>query len=1186
MTYLIRLGDSTFEPPLVLKATDKDGPLQGDGRVFYSIKSINTDSVVFEMDPQTGELTMLRPVSVDDTENGRYDLVVRATDQGKPEPLHTDVNVYVNVGTTRNQKPTFKLPEYDVSLKEDAAPGSQVATVEARDPDGSDGDLRYSIYSGSKDNFVINPVSGIISVAKDAVLDIDENGDRYYLSVHVTDNGEPFKQTGETMVNIVLEDVNNKAPKFNQESYTEYVLENEPKGFMVLNVNASDADRTADLEFDIIEPIIARDKSGSVLENIAAYDFKSAFNIDPRNGHVIINNKLSYSSAAVIILTLEVVDKNAEVGNQTSTAEATFYIQAFNADSPVFPSPWTPSDPTIQIEVDEELPPGSPLFNLTAKDPLTGQLIENYQKLATQSSEYSDLIQVSPFGVLISTQRLDFEQFRTISFSVAAIAGFQGEPRRTEAHITINLRDVNDNAPVFESPVYRAEIKEDVLPLTLVTTVKANDADTGKFGEVVYSLEGEGENHFMVHPTTGHIQVKPGNLGRSNLDRETKSRYSLRVIARDTPEGGLTQKSTSVLVEVTLLDVNDSPPQFSQTRYTSVVPENSPLQTPVVQVSAIDPDEGLNNQVTYDFANPSQLQGMLSINKQTGQVYLQSSLTGRGRKEPYIVTIRALDNGTPQQFMDTDLYITIGDVSRNDGVPEFVSPKVGEVASVSEEAPVDTFVYQCEAYDPDDPNTANGKLVYSFPDDGSIVHQLFKINPNTGLISTLAALDRETRSEFSLTIEVRDLGTPVQQTTRTLQVVVNDIDDHPPKFNRQRNSVPLTMEVLEETKIGIKVGTVAAVDQDEGRNAEIDYAIIDGNNEDIFEIRSEDNIGNLYLRKRLDREEAGLYTLTIRCFKEGNRGLMSRTKPYDRTKLEELQVKIIVLDKDDNNPMFVEHNKTLGVRINSPLYTQLAQVLAVDPDPDSSPVKYTIDSITYFQPRTAKKEVMAKDVFIVDENTGNVQTNRMYGKYNDGYFELVIKASNTPDDDRSDFATLTVFVLQDTDLMKFVFDEDPVKVSRHISEIKNEIEAAFPRELPLSINIYDTEFYSQGGGLDFGRTSSCFQVLKDGGSIALSSVQTLFDPKTIRPDLQEKLDKFRVIKVERCANVKSTYTISWVQICILAIGILIGVIAFIAAVTTCCLYSKYKRRIRRSNIRNAFKIRNNIFAKRILTVID
>jgi hypothetical protein len=121
--------------------------------------------------------------------------------------------------------------------------------------------------------------------------------------------------------------------------------------------------------------------------------------------------------------------------------------------------------------------------------------------------------------------------------------------------------------------------------------------------------------------------------------------------------------------------------------------------------------------------------------------------------------------------------------------------------------------------------------------------------------------------------------------------------------------------------------------------------------------------------------------------------------------------------------------------------------------------------------------------------------------------------------------------------------------------------------LPLSINIYDTEFYSQyDGSLDFGRTSSCFQVLKDDNVIDLNSVQSLFDARA-NPSVQEKLEKFRVISVERCANVKSNYEVSWVQICILAIAILIGIVAFVAATTLCCLFGKYKRRIRRQNIR-------------------
>ena len=57
-------------------------------------------------------------------------------------------------------------------------------------------------------------------------------------------------------------------------------------------------------------------------------------------------------------------------------------------------------------------------------------------------------------------------------------------------------------------------------------------------------------------------------------------------------------------------------------------------------------------------------------------------------------------------------------------------------------------------------------------------------------------------------------------------MVVKDIDDHPPKFNRQKNSVPLSMEVEEELPIGSKIGEVIAIDRDIGENAVIDYAII------------------------------------------------------------------------------------------------------------------------------------------------------------------------------------------------------------------------------------------------------------------------------------------------------------------------------------------------------------------------
>jgi len=1163
---VVREGDSVFEPALFIKATDSDGPLQGGGKVFYTIKSINTDATVFQIDPMSGEITMTKPVRVEDTENGRYDLVIRATDQGKPEPLHGDVKVFIDVGSIRNQKPKFTQPRYDIAIRENAEVESDVIRVEADDPDGKNSDLVYSIHSGSKDNFVINPSSGMITVAPDAVLSIEQNGELYQIEVQATDNGEPYQQTSTAQVTITVQDVNNKAPKFLQDSYTEYVLENEEKGHHVLTVTATDPDRNADLEYDIIEPIQARDKSGTKLENIAAYDFKAAFSIDPRNGKISISEKLSYSSAAVIILTLQVRDKNAEenIDDQIDTAEATLYIKSFNADNPVFPPPWTPSDPTIILNITENIPPGEAFFNLGAKDPISGQQISNYQKLNAESP-LGDLIQISQYGEVISQQVLDFEQIKTISFSVSAIAGEPGQERISEAHLTLQLIDVNDNAPVFSQDGYSAQLNESVLPFTEVVTVQATDADTGDFGRVSYSLQGEGVNEFMIDETTGVITVKPGSLGRSNLDREWVESYNLRVIARDMPGGGSDQKSSTVIVKVTLLDANDSPPQFSQSRYTAVVPENSPTDTQVAQVSATDPDS-IDNIVEYDFSNPSQINGLYKIDKKQGIISTNGILTGKGRKEPYVISIRALDNGTPQQFMDTELYITVGDVSRNDGVPKFLKPDSGQIAEVPEESSVGTAVFQAEAMDPDDPNTANGKLVYSFPDDGTIVRKLFQIDANSGLITTKVALDREEREEYTLILEARDLGNPVQQTSRLLTVVVKDVDDHPPQFERQRNSVPLMMEVEEEMPINMKIGEVIAIDKDIGRNAIIDYAIIYGNDDGVFGIsRDDQNRGIITLDKRLDREMMGLHTLTIKCFEPTDRVHKTSKKPYDRLKLDEVQVKVHVLDKDDNNPTFVERNMTRGVRVNAAIYTEIGKVFAEDADAEADVIKYHLENVTFHRPKTGMRRELGESGFLVDESTGVIQTNQSYGKYADGFFDVVVKASNSPDPTKTDFAFLKIFVLQDTDLMKFVFDKNPVNVAKEMKEFKKDIEGAFAQ--PLTLNVYDNEFYSKvDGSLDFGRTSSCFQVLNAEDVVDLDNVQKLFN-KRKNKKLEDLFEKYSVDSVERCARVRTPPKINWIQFCILIIAVFIGMSAFIASIVVCCLYSKYKRRIRRSNIK-------------------
>lgn len=167
-TRTIREGTTEFEPQFFVRATDDDGPTQGDGRVKYSIESENSISGhVFAVNENTGEITILEPVNSMDTERGQYELTIGVTDYGVP-PLKNTTRVLVRVGISGNQRPIFKghfstvgkgdipgPPRFTVSIPEIATVGYNVTTVTASDPDGLDALLTYRIV-GSNDNFVIN----------------------------------------------------------------------------------------------------------------------------------------------------------------------------------------------------------------------------------------------------------------------------------------------------------------------------------------------------------------------------------------------------------------------------------------------------------------------------------------------------------------------------------------------------------------------------------------------------------------------------------------------------------------------------------------------------------------------------------------------------------------------------------------------------------------------------------------------------------------------------------------------------------------------------------------------------------------------------------------------------------------------------------------------------------------------
>lgn len=749
-TRTIREAATEFEPQFFVRAIDIDGPQQGNGRVVYSIDSENSISGrVFTIDGDSGEIKLERAANSMDTERGQYELTVAATDFGIP-PLKNTTRVLVRVGISGNQRPVFKgrfnvlekgdipgPPRYRVSIPENATPGYNVTTVSATDPDGLDALLKYRIVSAN-DNFVIDESYVQLINIFPANFDSDLNSitvqvscpyqrwpDSIEIPIRISIHWSLMqsmrvsqypKQLQQLSTYTLMTSTTNHQSelelfflnestriiaffvcllhRFLQQSSTAYISERTPIDAEVLKITAIDTDVDAKLIYSITEPTKAASKTGIQLTSIASYNYRTAFRIDESTGVIYVNNTLNHDLAAEIMLTIKVIDENAVYNRaqQFAMADVTIFVQSFVDTNPIFRNTgWTSSDPVVKASVKEEMPIGSTLFKLLAHDPVTEQTVEHFEIVQSDPFNYFSIDEQS--GAVILQKRLDYEVLNEtdIEFMVKAISG--DGLRESSTKVRVNVENVNDNAPEFEQKIYRAVIVENSKYPDKVLTVRATDMDaeltpqdrTIGYSKVSYSLSGSNAVNFIIDNDSGLIQVAPDHI----VDREKIAEMRFTVVAEDAAGKQTETRRSSADVIVTVLDVNDNAPTFSQKTYSAVIPENAEKNAFVFNISATDPDEGAGGEISYDFLNEGDAGGLLRLNAKTGEIRTRTALTGKGRSEPYELTIRAQDNGgriekQKSLFSDVPFILFIGDVSANDGIPFFIAPKLGQIANITE----------------------------------------------------------------------------------------------------------------------------------------------------------------------------------------------------------------------------------------------------------------------------------------------------------------------------------------------------------------------------------------------------------------------------------------------------------------------------------------------------------------------
>ncbi|XP_071001262.1 uncharacterized protein, partial [Oncorhynchus clarkii lewisi] len=373
--------------------------------------------------------------------------------------------------------------------------------------------------------------------------------------------------------------------------------------------------------------------------------------------------------------------------------------------------------------------------------------------------------------------------------------------------ISLHVQDINDNAPQFKEEIIKMEIRESAAKGARFSLDEAHDADIGQNTVQGYTLEIN--DHFILNVNTKNGGRKYGELVLDKeLDREKEQEINLILVASD---GGSPQKSGTVLIHVTVLDANDNAPVFSQAVYKASLPENSPLDTVVVTVSATDADEGPNGEITYGFDHVSDEKShVFSINYKTGEITVVGSLDYE-EESLYEMQISVKDGLGLASY--ATLIVEITDL--NDNAPVIYLQSLTN--PIPENASPGTEVGIINVQDRDSENNRQVRC--------SIQQNLpFKLVPsikNYYSLVTTGELDRELVSDYNITITATDEGSPPLSSSKSVQLSVADVNDNPPVFEEQSYKAHVT----ENNKPGSSVCSVTARDPDWRQNGTVIYSL-------------------------------------------------------------------------------------------------------------------------------------------------------------------------------------------------------------------------------------------------------------------------------------------------------------------------------------------------------------------------
>ncbi|KAM4036069.1 protocadherin gamma-C5-like isoform 24-T24 [Anomaloglossus baeobatrachus] len=468
-------------------------------------------------------------------------------------------------------------------------------------------------------------------------LDREEKAE-HKLILTAIDGGDPAR-SGSTQITVIVLDINDNLPVFDQSHYKLQILENIPLKTIVTKLYATDLDEGP---------------NGEILYSFDHHTLESAkriFTIIPQNGEILIKGDVDFEDAKLFELSVRAVDKGSPKLEGRCVVQVE--IEDVNDNSPEI------NFILKNTEVPENAPIGTVVGFITVRDKDSGK---NGEIRLDVSPNLPFKIQpMSQRYALVTSGHLDREKLS--QYTIILMASDLGSPSlSSQITISLNISDVNDNPPAFLHNVYNAFISENNEAGRLLCTVSAVDLDEGANANLIYSIA---ESHIHGSPISSFVYINSDNgniYAQRSFDYE---QFQVLQITARVEDYGSPKLSSNVSVFMFILDTNDNPPTIlypenaGEIIAQETIPRSAATGYLVSKVSAVDVDSGHNAWLLYSLVQ-SASPALFHISEYTGEVRTLRGLHETDNMEQRLV-IAVSDHGEPSMTTTATIIVNILD---------------------------------------------------------------------------------------------------------------------------------------------------------------------------------------------------------------------------------------------------------------------------------------------------------------------------------------------------------------------------------------------------------------------------------------------------------------------------------------------------------------------------------------------